>query len=101
MQSQNRNELPDNGTSHGRRTRLDRVRRSVGTHRALFTDPDDRRCDLCEAKIPLHEDGGSGLFIWSHAGEIRYEEPPLCASCGPALALTANRQWDEEDEEEG
>ena len=99
MQSPNRNGLQENGVA--RRGRLDRVRRSVGTHRALFSHPSERRCDLCDAPIPLQGDGGSGLFIWHRSGEVRYEEPPLCVHCGPALALTAMRRWEEEDEEEG
>jgi hypothetical protein len=99
MQSQNRNGAQESGVV--RRGRLDRVRRSVGTHRALFTHPSERRCDLCDASIPVHGDGGSGLYIWTRSGEIRYEEPPLCVTCGPALALTAMRRWEEEDEEEG
>ena len=100
MQSQNRNGLQESAVA--RRGRLDRVRRSVGTHRALFSNPSERRCDLCEAPIPVHDDGGgSGLYIWNRSGEIRYEEPPLCMHCGPALALTAMRRWEEEDEEEG
>jgi hypothetical protein len=39
--------------------------------------------------------------VWNHGGEIRFEEPPLCVRCGPAIALTAMRRWEEEDEEEG
>ena len=100
MQSPDRNGFQENVSP--RRGRLDRTRRgSVGTHRALFAHPSERRCDLCDASIPLHEGGGSGLFIWNRGGEVRYEEPPLCVHCGPALALTAMRRWEEEDEEEG
>ena len=103
MQSPNRDRLLDNPSRGVRRGCLDRVRRSVGTHRALFSHPSERRCDLCDAQIPegSNGDGGSGLYIWNRGGEIRYEEPPLCLSCGPALALTAMRRWEEEDEEEG
>jgi len=84
-----------------RRGRLERLpRASIATHRALFIDASERRCDACDALIS-GEDGGSGLYIWTRGGEVRYEEPPLCAACGPAIAQTAFRRWEEEDEEEG
>ena len=88
----------------GRLDRLDRLpaRSSVATHRALFTDVNEQRCDLCGALIAEGaEDGGSGLYVWTRGDEVRYEEPPLCESCGPALAVTAFRRWEEEEEEEG
>lgn len=88
-----------------RRGRLDRLpsRASIATHRALFEGPSERRCDLCDASIPPGPDsaGGSGIYVWTRGDEVRFEEPPLCLTCGPALALTANRHWEEEDEEEG
>jgi hypothetical protein len=86
------------------RGRLDRVpaRSSVTTHRALYSDENERRCDLCETRIAEGEDdGGSGLYVWTRGDEVRYEEPPLCSSCGPAVAIFAFRRWEEEEEEEG
>jgi hypothetical protein len=88
----------------GPRGRLDRVpaRSSVATHRALFSDVNERRCDLCNARLAEgEEDGGSGLYVWTRGDEVRYEEPPLCTTCGPALAITAFRRWEEDEEEEG
>lgn len=84
------------------RVRLDRVLTRVATHRALYADANERRCDLCDAVIAKYEEtGGSGLYVWTRGEETRFEEPPLCATCGPELALTAFRRWDQEDEEEG
>jgi hypothetical protein len=90
-------------TIHARRPRLDRVpsRSSVATHRALFSQPGERRCDVCDTVMLTGEDGGSGLYIWTRGDEVRYEEPPLCPTCGPAIAVSAMRRWEEEDEEEG
>jgi hypothetical protein len=72
----------------------------VATHRALYQPDGERRCDVCDAVVE-GEDGGSGLYVWTRGSEVRYEEPPLCKSCGPTLAITAMRRWEEEDEEEG
>lgn len=78
------------------------ARSTVATHRALFTDANERRCDLCDDVIREHDEaGGSGLYIWTRGDEIRYEEPPLCAACGPELATAAFRRWDDDEEEEG
>ena len=83
------------------RARLERVpRASIATHRALFADESERRCDVCDAVIE-GEDGGSGLYVWTRGGEPRYEEPPLCKACGTTVAQVAFRRWEEEDEEEG
>ena len=85
----------------GRRARFARSS-AIGTHRALFQDEGERRCDACDAVISADQcDGGSGLFVWTRGEEVRYEEPPLCEKCGPAIALSAMRRWEEEDEEEG
>ena len=88
-----------------RRGRLERVHPrvspfSTATHRALFVDASERHCDLCDVLVE-GEDGGSGLYVWVRGGEPRYEEPPLCRTCGPAVAMTAMRRWEEEEEEEG
>ena len=86
------------------RARLDRVpvRSSVTTHRALFAEANERRCDLCGTTLADGvEDGGSGLYLWTRGDEVRFEEPPLCQKCGFDLAMVANRRWAEEEEEEG
>jgi hypothetical protein len=92
---------------HGRattRARLDRLpaRSSVATHRALFIEANERRCDLCgDVLAEGTEEGGSGLYVWTRGEEVRFEEPPLCEKCGVDLALVAGRRWAEEEEEEG
>jgi hypothetical protein len=97
MQTRNR-EL---ATPPARRRRLERSA-VIGTHHALHRHAGERRCDVCDAKIPAGDDeGGSGLYVWVRAGEVRYEEPPLCRRCGPTLALIAERAFTEEEEEEG
>jgi hypothetical protein len=74
----------------------------VATHRALFAEPDERRCDLCATVLREgEEDGGSGLYVWTRGDEVRFEEPPLCRTCGHDVAMIANRHWQEEEEEEG
>ena len=85
---------------HSRLERLPSLRVSVATHNALFADSSERRCDLCGAAI-LGDDGGSGLYVWTRGGEVRFEEPPLCPACGPSIAQVAVRRWEEEDEEDG
>ena len=86
------------------RARRERVpgRSTVATHRALFDEANERRCDLCGAQLAEGvEDGGSGLYVWTRGDEVRFEEPPLCETCGPELALAASRRFLEEEEEEG
>lgn len=91
----------DHGVSRLRRARLERATRdSVATHRALFQAATERRCDICE-QVVVGDDGGSGLYVWTRGGEIRFEEPPLCPRCGPRVALAAMRRWEEEEEDEG
>ncbi len=91
---------------HGVRSRapsLGRIpsRATVATHRALYADPSESRCDLCDAVVAKDEAGGSGLYVWTRGEEVRYEEPPLCKSCGDGIAVVATRRWEEEEEEEG
>jgi hypothetical protein len=73
------------------------------THEILFAD-EGPRCDLCGDRLPDDDDPenaltGSGLYIWSHGGDIVYEEPPLCASCGTAIGMSALARWEIEEEE--
>jgi len=54
-------------------------------------------CDACGAEIEGRP-AGSGLFLWTRGGEVRYEEPPLCESCAQNIATVGMVQWDEEEE---
>lgn len=95
---------PTNRDQVGIAARRGRLSRSaVGTHRVLFVGEGERRCDVCDAVVSAErsDEGGSGLYVWTRGEEVRYEEPPLCVKCGPAIALSALRRWEEEDEEEG
>jgi hypothetical protein len=38
--------------------------------------------------------------MWSRGDTTRWEEPLLCAACGSAIALSALREWQREDEED-
>jgi len=53
------------------------------------------------ASEPTDDDtpSGSGLLLFSRDGELRYEEPPLCARCSVAIGVTALVRWAEEEEE--
>ncbi|MBI2393262.1 MAG: hypothetical protein HYV09_27000 [Deltaproteobacteria bacterium] len=74
----------------------------MATHRALFVDVNERRCDLCGSVLADgEEDGGSGLYVWTRGDEVRFEEPPLCGKCGLDVVLVVGRRWEEEEEEEG
>lgn len=81
----------------------------TATHAILFAEPkregsaDEPRCDVCGEAVTVDDDGfavgGRGLYLWTRGGELRFEEPPLCASCGTAIGLMALAQWDVEEEE--
>ena len=83
----------------------------TATHAILFEErkPEgkpEERCDVCGEIVPVDardEDGfavvGRGLYVWTRGDEVRYEEPPLCASCGTAIGVMALAQWDMEEEE--
>jgi len=72
------------------------------THRYLFDTSDERRCDVCGDVVEEgDEDASTALYVWTRGNETRYEEPPLCSKCGPALGLAQVRRWEIEDEEEG
>ncbi|MBL8719847.1 MAG: hypothetical protein JNL79_27915 [Myxococcales bacterium] len=92
--------------------------RKVASHHALYERIDRARCDVCDVllvDVDAHERGtdepgadervaeraGAGLYLWTRGRELRFEEAPLCARCGPAIAITAMRRWLIEDEEEG
>jgi hypothetical protein len=94
------------------RGRSGRNGRRVGlsfTHHALFRDEAarERRCDVCECAVsarPTDDDtmpSGAGLYVWTRGDEVRYEERPLCPSCGAALGMAQVRRWEIEDDEEG
>ena len=46
-------------------------------------------CDSC-GEVIEGKPAGSGLFLWTRGEEVRYEEPPLCDSCAPAIAFGAS-----------
>jgi hypothetical protein len=56
-------------------------------------------CDACGKSID-GEPAGRGLYVWTRGEEIRYEEPPLCASCANAIGLAALAQWELEEDGE-
>ncbi len=59
-------------------------------------------CDVCGEKVDLEDEDaltGSGLYIWVRGDHVVYEEPPLCASCGTAISMTALGRWEIEEEE--
>ncbi|HLV19631.1 MAG TPA: hypothetical protein VKZ49_02075 [Polyangiaceae bacterium] len=57
-------------------------------------------CDMCGDSF-TGPPAGAGLFIWTRGDEVRYEEPPLCETCGSEIALSAALMWAREEEEEG
>ncbi|MBK7395960.1 MAG: hypothetical protein IPJ34_06550 [Myxococcales bacterium] len=102
--------------------------RKVASHHALYERIDRTRCDVCDVLLAdvdaaprgegsgavdggpsvdggrdelVSERAGAGLYLWTRGRELRFEEAPLCARCGPAIAITAMRRWLIEDEEEG
>jgi hypothetical protein len=71
------------------------------TQQVLF-EPEEPACDVCGTKVDLADEDdtlGSGLYIWSRGGNVVYDEPPLCASCGTAISLRALARWEIEEEE--
>src|ERR1700722_3092245 len=75
----------------------------TATHAILFAD-EGPHCDVCGDPLADDDDPeaaltGSGLYIWSHGGQIVYEEPPLCAACGTAIGMSALLRWEIEEEE--
>lgn len=72
------------------------------THRHLFERTSERRCDVCNAIVEEDDDdASSALYVWTRGDETRYEEPPLCSTCGPTIGLAQVRRWQIEDDEEG
>ena len=59
--------------------------------------PEPLECSLCEAPIE-GAPTSSGLLLWTRGDDIRYDEPPLCASCSTTLAVTAYARWYLEEE---
>jgi hypothetical protein len=56
-------------------------------------------CDSCGKRIE-GEPAGHGLYVWTRGDEVRYEEPPLCASCANAIGLAALALWELEEDGE-
>lgn len=57
-----------------------------------------KRCSVCSSRI-AGAPAGSGLLLWTRGEELRFDEPPLCASCATAIGVTALAQWAMEDGE--
>lgn len=94
--------------------------RRIASHHALYERVDRARCDVCDRlllDVGIFDEiattdpeapgddavprAGAGLYVWTRGAESRFEDAPLCARCGPAIAITAMRRWQIEDEEEG
>ena len=50
--------------------------------------PEPLECSLCETPIE-GAPASSGLLLWTRGDDVRYDEPPLCASCSTTLMVTA------------
>lgn len=59
--------------------------------------PEVMYCDACGDRIQ-GKPAGSGLFLWTRGDEVRFEEPPLCSKCAPAIAFGATFEDDIVDE---
>lgn len=55
--------------------------------------PESLQCDSC-GELIQGKPAGSGLFLWTRGEEVRYEEPPLCDACAPAIAFGAGLEED-------
>jgi hypothetical protein len=69
---------------------------------AASETPEEPVCDVCGSKVDLDDEDamtGSGLYVWVRGDKVVYEEPPLCASCGTAISMTALGRWEIEEEE--
>lgn len=77
----------------------------VLSHEALFAEPDDVRCDACDAVLPAtdadegYDLPGFGVYLWTRGEEVRFEKAPLCGSCASAIGMTALARWEIEEEE--
>jgi hypothetical protein len=77
---------------------------AVASHELLFAEANERRCDVCATSLPVsgdddEEQEGAGMYLWSHGGEIRREEVPLCPTCSGAIFASALGMIDFDDEE--
>jgi predicted RNA-binding Zn-ribbon protein involved in translation (DUF1610 family) len=80
------------------------LRASVGD---LFRAREAPACDACGEELPIEDAGaddgfairGKGMYVSSRGDAVQYEDVPLCPSCGSAIALSALRQWENEEEE--
>ena len=94
--------MADSGENQRERRYL---RASLGD---LFRAATPPACDACGEELPLEgaddDDGaftvrGKGMYVSSRGEEVRYEDVPLCPSCGSAIALAARMRWEIEEEE--
>jgi hypothetical protein len=69
---------------------------------AVDEDASGTTCDVCGRPVDVDDEEqmtGSGLYVWVRGDKVVYEEPPLCASCGTAISMTALGRWEIEEEE--
>lgn len=52
-------------------------------------------CSVCDRPIEGPA-AGSGLFMWSRGGELRFEEPALCEDCAHLVGVSAMLRWEME-----
>jgi hypothetical protein len=72
----------------------------------LHASPAPETCDACGGELPHRDDDeegyalrGKGVYLSCRGDQVRYEDVPLCPSCGSAIGLSALRQWEIEEEE--
>jgi predicted RNA-binding Zn-ribbon protein involved in translation (DUF1610 family) len=68
------------------------------TARRATPEPAQYQCDMCGQSF-AGPPAGSGLLMWTRGTEVRYEEPPLCETCGGRVAVGALMQWLADEEE--
>jgi hypothetical protein len=73
----------------------------------LYRAPQPDVCDACGEELGSASDAheapfafpGKGVYMACRGDVVRYEDVPLCPSCGAAIGLSALRQWEIEEEE--
>jgi hypothetical protein len=71
----------------------------------VLASPSRPTCDACGSDLSGSDDddgyalSGKGVYLSCRGDQVRYEDVPLCPSCGSAIGLSALRQWEIEEEE--
>ena len=55
------------------------------------------RCSLCDCDLPEGA-ASTGLFMWTRGDHVRFEEPPLCATCSRDVGISAFLRWPWDDD---